>query len=111
MDGDEGNDTLLGGLGNDMLIGGEGNDTLNGAAGNDTYFFGSGDGQDLVQDNSGTADRLLFDAGINPLDLVFSYDQSSHLRIAVHNTTDRVTIQNWYINTANRAEPTTGRPC
>jgi Ca2+-binding RTX toxin-like protein len=104
LDGNEGNDQLFGGLGNDMLIGGEGNDTLNGAAGNDTYFFGSGDGQDLVQDSSGTADKLLFDAGINPLDLVFSYDQSSHLRIAVHNTTDTVTIRNWYINAANRAE-------
>ena len=102
--GNSGVNTLSGLAGNDVLEGAEGNDTLLGGLGNDTYFFGSGDGQDVVRDSSGTADKLLFDGGINPLDLMFSYDQSSHLRIMIHNTTDSVTIQNWYLRTANRAE-------
>ena len=94
LSGANGNDTLRGGLGNDMV---------NGGAGNDTFLFGRGDGQDLVQDNSGTADKLLYDAGINPLDLVISR-QANNLRLSIHGSTDHVTIQNWYTSSANRTE-------
>jgi trimeric autotransporter adhesin len=94
LSGANGNDTLRGGLGNDMV---------NGGAGNDTFLFGRGDGQDLVQDNSGTADKLLYDTGINPLDLVISR-QANNLRLSIHGSTDQVTIQNWYTSSANRTE-------
>ncbi|MEK7787030.1 MAG: putative Ig domain-containing protein, partial [Chloroflexota bacterium] len=72
LTGNSANNVLSGANGNDTLRGGMGNDTVNGGSGNDTFLFGRGDGQDLVRDNSGNADKILYDAGINPLDLVIS---------------------------------------
>jgi Ca2+-binding RTX toxin-like protein len=99
--------TLTGAAGIDTLNGGLGNDVLNGGIGNDTYLFSRGDGQDTVQDADATAgntDRLLYGATINPLDLVLSR-QVNDLRIAIHGTTDQVTIQNWYTSpTTNQVE-------
>jgi len=94
MDGDMGNDTLRGGLGNDIV---------DGCTGNDTVLFGLGDGQDLVLDNGGTDDTILFDAGIDPLDLVISR-QANDLRLAIHGSSDQITVQNWYVGTVNRIE-------
>jgi Ca2+-binding RTX toxin-like protein len=76
---------------------------VNGGSGNDTFLFGRGDGQDLVRDNSGNADKILYDAGITPLDLVISR-QVNDLRIAIHGSSDRITVQNWYTSSANRTE-------
>jgi Ca2+-binding RTX toxin-like protein len=101
--GGAGNDTLIGGLGNDELEGDDGTDTLIGGLGNDTFAFGLGDGQDLIQDNGGTADKIGFDIGIDPLDVVISR-QANYLRLAIHGTADEVTIQNWYTSSANRIE-------
>jgi Ca2+-binding RTX toxin-like protein len=89
--------------GNDSLRGGGGNDTLNGGNGDDTFLFGRGEGQDLVQDASGATDKLLYDAGINPLDLVISR-QVNDLRLAIHGSADYVTVQNWYTSSSNRTE-------
>jgi trimeric autotransporter adhesin len=92
------NNTLTGNSGSNQLAGGPGNDTLRGGLGNDTYLFNRGDGQDTVFENDATAgnnDRLLWGNTINPLDLVLSR-QVNDLRIALHGTTERVTIQNWY---------------
>jgi Ca2+-binding RTX toxin-like protein len=94
LSGDGGNDTIRGGLGNDTVIGGRGNDT---------YLFGRGDGQDLVQDNSGTTDKILYDASINPLELVISR-QANDLRLIIHGSSDQITVQNWYVGTTNRME-------
>ena len=101
--GNSANNTLSGANGNDTLRGGLGNDTVNGGSGNDTVLFGRGDGQDLVQDNSGTADKLLYDAGINPLDLVISR-QAIDLRLSIHGSSDQIIVQNWYVGTTNRTE-------
>ena len=103
LTGNSANNILSGANGNDTLRGGLGNDTVNGGGGNDAFLFGRGEGQDLVQDNSGTADRLLYDAGINPLDLVLSR-QANNLRLSIHGSSDQVTIQNWYISSANQIE-------
>jgi Ca2+-binding RTX toxin-like protein len=103
LNGNSAANILSGANGNDTLRGGAGNDTLNGGAGNDTFLFGRGDGQDLVQDNSGTTDKVLYDAGINPLDLVISR-QANDLRLSIHGSADAVTIQNWYTSTSNRTE-------
>jgi len=103
LQGGAGHDGLDGGNGNDTLIGGKGNDVLNGGAGNDTFVFARGDGQDLVQDNSGTADKILYETGINPLDLVISR-QANDLRLAIHGTTDAVLIDKWYSGSSNRTE-------
>ena len=94
---------LSGANGNDTLRGGVGNDTVNGGSGNDMFLFGRGDGQDLVQDNSGTADKVLYDGGINPFDLVISR-QANDLRLTIHGSSDRITVQNWYLGTTNQIE-------
>lgn len=106
LEGNIGNDTLVGGLGNDTLEGAAGDDTLNGGAGNDTYEFGLGDGHDLIQDNSGTADKLAFNRGltqIDPEDVILSR-QANNLHVAIQGASDQITIQNWYSGTANRVE-------
>jgi Ca2+-binding RTX toxin-like protein len=101
--GNSATNVLTGVNGNDTLRGGKGNDTVNGGSGNDTFLFGRDDGQDLVRDNSGTGDKLLYDAGINPLDLVISR-QANDLRLAIHGSSDQITVQNWYVGTVNRTE-------
>ena len=103
LTGNSANNVLNGANGADTLRGGLGNDTVNGGSGNDTFLFGRGDGQDLVQDNSGTADKLLYDAGINPLDLIISR-QANDLRVAIHGSSDQITVQNWFVSTTNRIE-------
>ncbi|WP_455378084.1 putative Ig domain-containing protein [Petrachloros mirabilis] len=103
LQGRDGSDALDGGAGNDTLTGGKDNDVLIGAEGNDTFFFERGHGQDLVKDNSGAADKILYDRGIDPLDLVISR-QANDLRLAVHGTTDAVIIDKWYSGVSNRTE-------
>lgn len=103
ISGNGGNNLLTGGDGNDTISGGQGNDALNGGAGNDIFQFARGDGQDLVTDASGTADRLNFAAGINPLDLMLS-QSANDLRIGVYGSTDQVTIANWYGGATNQIE-------
>jgi hypothetical protein len=56
-----------------------------------------------VQDNSGSADKILFDSGINPLDLVISR-HADNLRVAIHGSSDQITVQNWYTSSVNRTE-------
>jgi Ca2+-binding RTX toxin-like protein len=103
LTGNGASNVLTGGGGNDMFRGNAGNDTLDGGNGNDTYLFDRGDGQDFVRDNSGTADKFLYDSGIDPLDLVISH-QANDLRLAIHGSTDSVTIRNWYTGSSNRTE-------
>jgi Ca2+-binding RTX toxin-like protein len=103
MTGNVENNMLTGLAGNDTLRGGMGTDTVNGGSGNDTFLFARGDEGDLVQDNSGNADRITYDVGINPLDLVISR-QANDLSVAIHNSTDSVTIQNWYTSANNQVE-------
>jgi len=59
-----------------------------------------GDGQSTISENDnllGNSDTLLYGATINPLDLVLSR-QANDLRLAIHGTSEQVTIQNWYAN-------------
>ncbi len=98
LEGNNGNDTLIGGAGIDELEGAAGNDTLIGGVGNDKYAFGYGDGQDLIQETSGTADKLSFNRGltvVDPEDLILSR-QADNLRIALQGSTDQVMIENWF---------------
>jgi Ca2+-binding RTX toxin-like protein len=92
------NNVLTGNSAANVLTGGAGNDTLAGGLGNDTYRVDRGEGQDRISENDGTVgnnDMLLYGATINPLDLVLSR-QVNDLRLAIHGSTDTVTIQNWY---------------
>jgi Ca2+-binding RTX toxin-like protein len=62
LNGDGGDDTvigansrdiLFGGEGNDRLLGGQGDDMLNGGAGNDTFVWNNGDGSDRQSGDAG----------------------------------------------------------
>jgi Ca2+-binding RTX toxin-like protein len=105
--GGAGNDTLTGGSGADQFTGGTGNDTMTGGSGNDRYTFARGDGQDTIIDADpfpGNQDRLLYGATINPHDLVLSR-QVNDLRLAIHGSSDQITVQNWYTSpTTNQIE-------
>jgi len=67
--GGAGDDALSGGGGADSLLGGKGADNLLGGLDNDTYAYGRGDGEDFIRDDGGTADRIVFGAGIAPDDV------------------------------------------
>ncbi len=88
---------------NNALGGNSANNILSGLGGNDTYLYNRGGGQDTVIDNAGAADSILFGAPINPLDLVLSR-QANDLQLAIHGSTDQVTIQNWYGGATNQME-------
>jgi Ca2+-binding RTX toxin-like protein len=83
---------------NNTLTGNSAANVLEGGLGDDTYLVNRSAGQDTISENDGTAgnsDVLLYGATINPLDLVLS-QQANNLRIAIHGSTDAVTIQNWF---------------
>lgn len=63
--GGTGADTITSASANDILVGGAGNDRLIGALGDDLYRFGTGDGQDRIdnQDSAGN-DVVEFGSGI-----------------------------------------------
>ena len=88
---------------NNILTGNRANNILTGLGGNDTYRYSRGGGQDTVVESAGTADAMVFGATINPGDLVLSR-QVNDLRLAIHGSTDRVTIQNWYSRATNQTE-------
>ena len=104
LSGGTGNDTLSGNAGDDVLDGGLGNDTLTGGAGNDVYRYERGDSQDIIvnQDGSGsTTDRLHFgDVGI-PDDLWVGRS-GNDLIVSILGSSDRISLTNWYTDTANQ---------
>ena len=71
--GDAGDDKLYGGNGGDVLIGGTGSNFLAGGAGNDLYTFLAGltDGNNAIDDASGTSDWARF-TGFNANDTLFA---------------------------------------
>lgn len=92
LDGQGGDDTLIGGSGNDTLTGGFGNDSLQGGAGND--IFSGGTGNDIIEggagddtvDLTGTEDSLLSfevnvdDNGDGNDNRLNTYDSIEHFR-------------------------------
>ncbi|MDT2021207.1 calcium-binding protein [Methylocella sp. CPCC 101449] len=102
--GTTGNDTLYGTQGRpDSFIGGLGNDTLEGISGSDTYIYSSGDGSDVINDNSGSTsdvDVLRFtnlDAGDIALKRV-----DDHLEIKIKATNEIIQVnKQFYSETEN----------
>lgn len=113
LDGGSGNDTLLGGAGNDTLLGAEGTDYLRGDSGDnvfdggpghdvldglegaDIYYFGTGDGLDVVTD-SGGRNIIRFGAGFSAQSLkadVIEVTVGAVLRLA-NGTGDAILIKN-----------------
>lgn len=114
--GSGGKDTLTGGAGNDMLVGGVGNDVLNGGiaggygVGNDTYQFGTGSGQDTINDYDptlGNVDKIQLGAGILPGDVSVSRNGNDLVLRFATNITDQITVPNWYSNPDYRIEQLT----
>lgn len=113
--GGEGNDVLAGGAGNDMLNGDSGDDSLTGGSGlntfrggegSDNYYFGVGSGSDQIveQDNAGSAiDILQMGTGIALSDIRVTRNEHS-LTLSIANTSDSITIHNWYGSEGNRIE-------
>ncbi|SFN07148.1 calcium-binding protein [Nitrosomonas communis] len=102
LQGGSGRDLLMGGDGDDILRGGMGeNDHLRGDNGNDTYLFAAGDGTTSIDNNdTGTSyDVLQFMEGINLGDVVITRD-SSNLYLALPNTSEKITINNYFYQDA-----------
>lgn len=59
-----GSDTLIGNGGRDEFYGGPGNDLLLGGPDNDTYFVFPGDNTNIVRDEGGADDRIIFGPGV-----------------------------------------------
>jgi Ca2+-binding RTX toxin-like protein len=101
--GTTGNDTMSGSSWNDTFFGNLGNDTFNSGAGSDTYIYRSGDGNDYINDESGSTtdiDTLKF-TDLNASDLTFSRS-GVNLVVTVNSTGQTVTIdEQYYSQTAN----------
>ncbi|PTT77791.1 hypothetical protein DBR42_24680, partial [Pelomonas sp. HMWF004] len=103
MQGGAGNDTLNGQNGDDELRGdmtgaAGGNDLLQGDAGSDTYFWGLGQGNDVVVESAGQADdvdTLRIEGGLTPADLFFTR-YGNHLLLRVRDSVDRLTVTDYF---------------
>jgi hypothetical protein len=76
VDGEKGDDTLIGGSGNELFFGGRGSDFVDGNGGADTAFLGEGDdtfvwdpgdGSDVVEGQSGFDTHIFNGAGGNEI--------------------------------------------
>ena len=104
--GGAGNDTITGSAGNDVIAGGSGTDRLAGGTGSDTYRLGWGDGGDTIVENDatlGNADVAEFLAGI-AMDQIWFRHVGNNLEASVIGTSDKLTVQNWYLGEQCRVE-------
>ena len=96
-------DTLTGTGGNDTFMGGAGNDRYNSGAGSDVYVYTAGDGNDYIDDESGSTTDVdvlkLTDLNVGDVTLSRS---GSHLNITVNSTGQVIIIdEQLYSTTAN----------
>ncbi|HET9865761.1 MAG TPA: calcium-binding protein, partial [Nitrospira sp.] len=106
LTGNSGNNVLTALGGDDTLDGAAGLDTLVGGAGNDKYLLGRGYGGDLVQENDSTAgntDLARFLTGISEYQIWFQRT-GNDLVTSVIGTSDKLTVQGWYLGGANHVE-------
>ncbi|MEZ5926569.1 MAG: calcium-binding protein [Hyphomicrobiaceae bacterium] len=68
--GTAGDDTIIGGNLAERIEGLAGNDYLEGDAGGDTYVYSPGDGDDVIHDYGTGNDRIQFEEGISPADVL-----------------------------------------
>jgi Ca2+-binding RTX toxin-like protein len=97
LSGESGADILRGYDGDDLLDGGSGNDTLIGGPGSDVYRFGTGYGQDLINNYSGGADVIDLTAELEEDDVQLSR-VGDDLVVAIVGSTDQVTVQGFFTN-------------
>ncbi|MBP7759740.1 MAG: type I secretion C-terminal target domain-containing protein [Alphaproteobacteria bacterium] len=95
-------DSIDGIFDDNTLIGAGGADSLSGAGGNDTYVWNTGDGNDTINESSGTADVLALGAGITANDV--RIERYGTTTLDVYIGTEKIRINNQlydYINNAN----------
>src|SRR5205814_1029854 len=100
---EEGREGIEGSSGNDVLWGGRGNDTLQGNAGSDRYVYASGDGNDRIDDESGSTTDIdvLQLTDLNASDVTLSRS-GSDLLVAINGTGQVITVAyQYYSTTAN----------
>lgn len=90
--GEAGDDELYGQIGNDTLAGGRGNDHLYGGVGDDTYLFRRGDGDDRLREGGGNDTLEMTDFRLSELSITRN---GGDIILAVANSNDRLTIENW----------------
>jgi len=98
--GTSGNDTLTGTAGADLIVAGLGNDTINSAGGADTIIYASGDGNDYINDDSGSTsnvDVLKF-TDLNASDITLT-KSGLHVVVTVTATGHQITLDEQYKNT------------
>lgn len=105
LTGGSGNDTLYGGSGDDYLYGNDGDDVLDGGAGNDwlyggngndTYIFGTGYGNDTIEDWGGSSTVVFKDVSSD--DVTVSNLWDSTLVMTVTSTGDTLNINGYKWN-------------
>ncbi|WP_084646956.1 calcium-binding protein [Mesorhizobium sp. WSM2561] len=98
--GTSGNDTITGFNVADTIRGRGGNDALNGAIGSDTYIYVSGEGNDTINDYSGsTADiDTLNLLDLNAESVTLSRD-GLNLKVTANMTGEVITVQNQFFST------------
>ena len=104
--GSTGNNTLTGNAGHDTLDGRAGTDILVGGTGSDTYLLGAGYGSDTIRENDATAgnsDLAQFLSGIGA-DQVWLRHLGNNLEASVIGTTDKLTVENWYLGSSYHVE-------
>lgn len=103
--GNGGANTLTGAGGNDTYYGGAGNDLMNDTVttSNDVYRWGRGDGQDTITDAGGSTDRIEIGTGISAAQLT-QVRSGNNLVLGISGTSDKLTITNYYVGTANKIE-------
>ncbi|WP_129505146.1 calcium-binding protein [Bosea sp. Tri-54] len=98
-----GNDTLSGSSWNDTFHGGMGDDRFNSAVGSDTFLYASGDGNDVINEESGSTSEIdvLKFTDLNASDLTLAR-LGQHLVVTVNSTGQTITIdEHFYSQTAN----------
>jgi len=99
-------DLIDGGAGNDVIRGALGDDYLMGGDGSDTYRFALGGGRDVINNlsNNAAADNdVVVAEGLSKESLWLS-KQGNNLVIDVTGSDDSITIQDWYLDPAQRVD-------
>jgi Ca2+-binding RTX toxin-like protein len=97
--GTPGADTLNGSGGADTLLGGLGNDFLSGKAGADIYRYASGDGSDIIDDDSANLGDELYFTDLNFSDVLIGRSGSDVVYTVV--ATGAVITDKWFFYNAN----------
>ena len=104
MRGLAGDGFLLALAGNDILDGGAGLDILHGGTGDDTYLVRTGEGSDLIVDDNGAQDRIVFGAGVDAAQVQRQRKDANGNLVLVLAGGEEITIANWFNSPDNQIE-------